>query len=486
MNPITHGREDGNLTALSGKPAAHDTGEASTGGASGVGSIDSTSGPRHSTGIGWIVLGSLATGLLAGVVLAAAPFIPATEEGLTGAMLLGFALGWAVLAMLSIRFSDQPQRWAVVPAVFMGLAGVIVILGPASFVHGVLAWAWPPLMFALVVWIMVKVRRSLRSRTRRWVLYPVLAVLALSAVGAGYQTTSQALDTNAYPMPGQLIDVGGHKMHLSCTGSGSPTVVLEPGAGEMSAFLGWVAPDVARETRVCVYDRAGRGWSEPAAGTQDGTRIATDLHTLLHQAGIPGPYVLAGHSFGGLYVLNYAAQYPEDVAGLVLVDSTAPAASTPGNARAASTGAGYDALGRISAAASAVARLGLARLAAPFSYDTLPAHSRDVARASVATANHIGSSVDEYLTGNASMVQARALVDFADKPLVVLTAGRGSAPDWFAKQDRLAELSTNSAHHVVPGASHASLIEDQDDAATVIKAINDVLTCVRTAAPLAG
>jgi pimeloyl-ACP methyl ester carboxylesterase len=95
-------------------------------------------------------------------------------------------------------------------------------------------------------------------------------------------------------------------------------VVLEPGAGDFSSVMAWISPAVA-------YDRAGRGWSEPADGPQDGTQIASDLHTLLQRGIVPGPYVLAGHSFGALYVLTYAARYPDQVAGMVLVDSTNPA-----------------------------------------------------------------------------------------------------------------------------------------------------------------
>ena len=140
-------------------------------------------------------------------------------------------------------------------------------------------------------------------------------------------------------MPGQLIDVGGHRLHLSCTGSGTPTVVLEPGAGEMSSILGWIAPAVARATRVCVHDRAGRGWSEPADSAQDGAQIATDLRALLERGHVPGPYVLAGHSFGGLYVLTFAACYPNEVAGMVLVDfHRAGVGGEPGHHRLA-TGA---------------------------------------------------------------------------------------------------------------------------------------------------
>jgi pimeloyl-ACP methyl ester carboxylesterase len=104
----------------------------------------------------------------------------------------------------------------------------------------------------------------------------VIALIGLAAIGGGYQTLGAAADARAYPMPGRLIDVGGHRLHLNCIGSGFPTVVLEPGGGEMSSNLGWITPAVARTTRVCVYDRAGRGWSEPADTRQDGRQLATD------------------------------------------------------------------------------------------------------------------------------------------------------------------------------------------------------------------
>lgn len=309
---------------------------------------------------------------------------------------------------------------------------------------------------------------------------PVLVLLALCAVGAGYETVRESLDARAHPMPGELVDVGGHRLHLSCTGAGSPTVVLEPGAGEMSSSLAWIAPAVAQETRVCVYDRAGRGWSEPADGRQDGARVATDLHTLLQRAGVPGPYVLAGHSFGGLYALTFAARYPDEVAGMILVDSTAPA----DHASPTSGTGSYDLLGRVSAAMSAAARLGLARLVAQFSYPSLPPQARAEARASMSTASQVGSTVEEYAAGSASMGQARSLVDFAGKPLVVLTAGSGSSQGWLEQQDRLATLSGNVVHRIVPGASHASLLEHEQDAAAVSRAIHDVVTSLRTTALL--
>jgi MFS family permease len=143
--------------------------------------------PRSRGRIGWIVAGSLATGLVAAFLLVAAPFIPAEESAVTGAVLCGFALGWAMLAVLSVRFTDQPQRWAAAPALFMGLGGLL-LAAFGSPVHGVLDWVWPPALLALAIWMVVRVRRELRSRSGRWLLYPVIAFLALASVGGGDQT----------------------------------------------------------------------------------------------------------------------------------------------------------------------------------------------------------------------------------------------------------------------------------------------------------
>jgi pimeloyl-ACP methyl ester carboxylesterase len=434
--------------------------------------------------IGRIVAGSLATGLVAALLLVAAPFIPAEESAVTGAVLCGFALGWAMLALLSVRFTDQPQRWAAAPALFMGLGGLLLV-GFGSSVRGVLSWVWPPVLLGLVIWMVVRAHRQLRSRSRRWLLYPVIAMLALASVGGAYQTVSAAADVRAYPMPGQLIDVGGHRLHLSCTGSGSPTVVLQPGAGEMSSNLGWIAPAAARDTRVCVYDRAGRGWSEPADTPQDGTQIATDLHTLLQRGHVPGPYVLAGHSFGGLYVLRFAAQYPDEVAGMVLVDSTAPASAAKPRATAPRSQAGsYDLIDRISALASISARLGVERLYGLVAFGSLPPRSRDEVRASLATASNARSFIDEFAQANASAEQAASLDDFANKPLVVLTAGVGSNAADSAAHNDLATLSTNSVHRVIDGATHQALIAEEEHAATTTQAILDVVSSVRSAGPL--
>jgi pimeloyl-ACP methyl ester carboxylesterase len=193
--------------------------------------------------------------------------------------------------------------------------------------------------------------------------------------------------------------------------------------------------------------------------------------------------VLAGHSFGGLYVLTFAARYPDEVAGLVLIDSTAPAA-TAATASPAATGS-YDALGRVSALASISAPLGLARLYGQLATGGLPPRSDGEVRASVATASNLRSTIDEYVQASFSVHQAAALTDFGAKPLVVLTAGVGSDATHMAAQNRLATLSTNSVHRTIAGASHEGLVGEKKYAAATTRAILDVVSAVRSAAPLA-
>src|ERR671916_981315 len=163
----------------------------------------------------------------------------------------------------------------------------------------------------------------------RWIgralLWLIVALLALAAVGAIYQAIATERAERAYPPPGQMVDVGGYSLHINCVGQGSPTVVLDAGSGEMSAQWVRVQQEVSDTTRVCAYDRAGMGWSEMGPEPRDARQISSELHTLLSKAGIEGPYVLAGHSFGGMYMQTYAARYPEEVAGVALVDSSTQA-----------------------------------------------------------------------------------------------------------------------------------------------------------------
>ena len=150
------------------------------------------------------------------------------------------------------------------------------------------------------------------------------ASLLLLMAGAIYESLSEAADARAYPPPGQMVDVGGYRLHINCTGEGSPTVVIDAGLGDWSTSWGLVQPEVAKTTRVCTYDRAGMGWSEPGPLPRDAHQIAGELHTLLQNANIPGPYVMVGHSFGGLPVQVFVHDYPAEVAGVVLIESMYP------------------------------------------------------------------------------------------------------------------------------------------------------------------
>jgi pimeloyl-ACP methyl ester carboxylesterase len=386
------------------------------------------------------------------------------------------------LFALSRRFSDQPQRWAVIPALFMGGGGLLQ-LAFGSPMREVLSWVWPPVLLGLVVWMVVRVRRDLRGRAGRVPLYVLFTILALSALGGGWQTLSEATETNPYLTSGRLIEVGGHQLRLDCAGSGGPTVVLEPGAGGTSASMGWVAPAVADQTRVCVYDRAGRGGSEPADGVQDGARVATDLHTLLHRAGERGPYVLAGHSFGGLYVRIFAAHYPEEVAGLVLLDSTASAEPASSVLPSGGESSSYDGVGRFATLAALSARVGLTRLVGDLLGGTLPGGSEEQLRFDTAQASTVRSVIDEYQRGGAAARQAASLRDFGDKPLFVLTAGEHPT-SWITAQKKMATLSTNSVHQVVAGATHAGLEDEPEYAAHITRAVLDVVTSIRNDEPL--
>jgi pimeloyl-ACP methyl ester carboxylesterase len=168
------------------------------------------------------------------------------------------------------------------------------------------------------------------KRFLRWIrkalLWSLAALAVTLIVRAIYQAIATEIDQReAFPGPGEMVDVGEHLLHLNCLGQGSPTIVLDGGWGYTSVeWSGWVQPEVAEHTRVCAYDRAGMGWSEPGPSPLDATRAASELHTLLQKADEEGPYVLVGHSLVGLYSRVYAERYPEEVAGMVLVDSTHP------------------------------------------------------------------------------------------------------------------------------------------------------------------
>ena len=172
------------------------------------------------------------------------------------------------------------------------------------------------------------IRYSSRSWLRRNAERVALSLLILVSVAAIASTTFDAAAhyyyLSIYQAPGTIYTVDNYKMHLDCTGRGSPTIILESGLGNDSLIWGNVQPRLSRTTRICSYDRAGMGWSAPRPGSRDANEIVNQLHSLLEAAGIEGPIVLMGHSLGGIYVRAYASRYPQNVVGLIFVDSSTP------------------------------------------------------------------------------------------------------------------------------------------------------------------
>ena len=164
------------------------------------------------------------------------------------------------------------------------------------------------------------------SRIRRALLTATAVLLFLVLAGATYQGVATALERRKFPHPGRMVSVGDHQLHIYCSGTGVPTVVLEAPATGMSAVWGWVQPAVASETRVCSYDRSGLGWSEAGDRRFDPAVVPDELHSLLEQSGEAGPYVLAGHGLGAAFAASYASRYPADLAALVLIDQGTDAA----------------------------------------------------------------------------------------------------------------------------------------------------------------
>lgn len=164
---------------------------------------------------------------------------------------------------------------------------------------------------------------------RRVLLTTGAVVIFLVLAGATYQGVATALERRQFRHPGQLVDIGGHQLHIYCTGEGSPTVVLEAPATGMSAAWGWVQPEVAKATRVCSYDRAGLGWSEAGDRPYDPASLAEQLQSLLQRAGERAPYVVVGHGLGAAFAMLDAARFGGDAAAVILVDP--PAADTDGS-----------------------------------------------------------------------------------------------------------------------------------------------------------
>jgi pimeloyl-ACP methyl ester carboxylesterase len=312
-------------------------------------------------------------------------------------------------------------------------------------------------------------------------------MVALGSVGAAVQAAATRRDRRAFPAPGRMIDVGGHRLHLDVRGTdqGAPTVVLEAGLGSFSSNWHWVHQELAGTTRVVAYDRAGLGWSDRGPRPRDARRIATELHTALKRAGLQPPYLLVGHSFGGLPVRMFADCYRDEVAGMVLADASHPDQWVRWPIRHA------DLLLLVSQRLTAVlAWLGLLRLfdlSAPTS-NGLPERQVAELRARSAVPRTAETEADQIASWRTSTrAQVNRAGDLSPLPLFVLGVSeqpRG-AQTLTALQAELPGLSTNSAFRIVQGATHESLIARREHAGAVVEAVLETLESARTGQPLA-
>jgi pimeloyl-ACP methyl ester carboxylesterase len=320
----------------------------------------------------------------------------------------------------------------------------------------------------------------------------VIAVILLLAGGFVYQRIADRYDKQKLPHPGQLVDAGGHLQYIYCTGQGSPTVILESGGGVVSYTWEPVQGEVEKFAKVCSYDRAGYGLSESGPEPRTARQIAVELHTLLHNADIPGPYVLVGHSIGGLYIRMFTELYPDDVAGLVFVDSST---EDQNDRMPAEMKSAVEKQKKLLSLASIGSNVGAVRLfswlapkkppewadATPDVYRVQTLHSR--MRSSVEAA------LSELSSFQQSGQEVRGCRPLGDRPLIVLTQGKpveasdaGGVPlevmqkymkTWREElQPALARRSTRGEQRIVAKSSHMIPMEEP---AAVVTAIRDVI-----------
>lgn len=440
----------------------------------------SLGGRRRRGHIGLTVLGSIAAGVVLGLVLVLGVFAGSEEATITGAALISLGAGMLILFLLAGRRTDQPQPWALAPAIALcGVGFTLLVTTPGDQIVSWMGWVWPPLLALVVGWSVRGARRSLHSSSRRAVLYPAVVVLGLVALGGAFETVAEATTSNPAPSIGRTVTVGGRQLYLECSGSGSPTVILFNGLYERTPHWAWVKQGVAPETRVCAFDRAGQGWSEGAAAPQDARQLSEDAHALLAAAGIPAPYVLAGHSVGGTYALAYAMTFPSDVAGVALIDS-----STPFQFDLPDYPSFYSMWQRASSTLPSLARVGLKRVFA--TGGSLPPDARRAAGEFGASPREARADRVEFAQLPTVFEQTKALTSLDGKPLYVLTAEIGNQRGWRPAQRKLANLSTNSLHRTATGATHAALLEEEQFAGVSSRAIVDVVRAARTGTALAG
>jgi pimeloyl-ACP methyl ester carboxylesterase len=313
----------------------------------------------------------------------------------------------------------------------------------------------------------------------------IVAVIALAVMGAAYQAIATQMDRHDYPPPGQLVDVGGYRMHIYCTGEGSPTVILDALFPGTVSNWAWVQPEIARTTRVCAYDQAGLGWSDSGPQPRDARQRARELHILLTRARIPGPYVLVGHSLGGLSVRMFADQYPNDVAGMALIEASDPDAW---KRLGKPEGVGIDR--KQLAAAPFLGQFGLLRsglIPSPSPDPDLPPQQHRELQAYFNSVKYLETLRAVDASFSVALDQVRSAGGLGSKPLVIVLGSNGDGSmealrDLFIRQ---ATLSTNNLTRVINGATHTGLVDNRSYALQTSAAILQVVRAVRTGQPVA-
>ena len=332
--------------------------------------------------------------------------------------------------------------------------------------------------------------------------FVAIAAIVLGEVAATPQ--SEPFVASSYTRPQHLVSVGRRRMNIYCSGNGSPTVVLDAGLGDGTLVWRYVQGPIARYTRVCSYDRAGMGFSDPTTSSRDAGAVVSDLHALLRGAGITPPYVMVGHSIAGLYSRLYADRYPREVVGLVLVDPSteyedalyekiAPERHKKGLSEL------HDAQ---RACATDVSKCTLANLAllktqlkaggCPKVDPTDCAANEGFYSQQLVRSSYWKDELFESLAFPTSSAEVRAEQrPYRDMPLIVLSAGHpDNSPGgtlsaaqqqtiWMGEvrlQDRVAALSSRGVRFTIQGSGH--LIQEEQPSA-VISAVDEVVDQAR-------
>lgn len=313
-------------------------------------------------------------------------------------------------------------------------------------------------------------RRS--RRWLRWLGWGAVLVVGLILAGTIYEPMAEASDVRAYPPLGQMVDVGGYRLHMNCTGAGSPLVVIEAGWGAWSLEWSGVQEEVAKTTQVCTYDRAGMGYSEAGPLPRNAKQFAKELHTLLEKANLAGPYVLVGHSLGGLPVRVFAHEYPTQVAGVVLIDSMSPEKTT----QTTMANSQIPARSIVASLPALLAQIGLVRLfPGAFITQNLAPEAQSAYTAFSVTPRSIQAWADEGTGMQASLAQAAAIKRFGALPLIVLTAGLNHQTGWQTRQVELLQLSSNSEQMMVDDSGHNIQLERPEAAVSaIVKMVSQV------------